>query len=125
MPFDTQLSQENESRFNNWIKAESQRRGRDISRDTADYDLRGYWLNGGYKDTTGQGHMPDTYKKPNHPTFSDESIYHDGRNYVGGTWQGDTAFVPGATNLQVYGAAGLQKYFQQVEPGVRLILPRK
>jgi hypothetical protein len=123
MPFDTQLSQENEQRFNNWLAQESQRRGRDMSQDTADYDLRGYWLNGGYQDTTGRGHMPDTYKKPNHPTFSDESIYHDGQNYIGGTWLGDSAFVPGATNLQVHGAANLQNYFNRVEPNVKLILP--
>ncbi|MBN1980535.1 MAG: hypothetical protein JW795_03325 [Chitinivibrionales bacterium] len=124
MPFDTQLNQENEQRFQNWVKAVSKLRGRDISKDTEDYDLRGYWINGGYKDTTGQGHMPDTYKKPNHPTFSNESIYHDGKNYVGGTWEGDSVFVPGATNLRTYGAQGLQRYFQQAEPGVQLRLPR-
>ena len=125
MPFDTQLSQENEQRFNNWLAQESQRRGRDMSQDIADYDLRGYWLNGGYQDTTGRGHMPDTYKKPNHPTFSDESIYHDGRNYVGGMWEGDSVFVPGATNLRVHGAANLQNYFNTVEPNVKLRLPRR
>jgi len=125
MPFDTQLSQENEQRFKSWLAVESKRRGRDMNRDLFDYDLRGYWLNGGHRDTTGRGHMPDKYKKPNHPTFSNESIYHDGVNYIGGSWSGDSAFVPGATNLQVHGAANLQKYFNRVEPGVKLILPRK
>jgi hypothetical protein len=125
MPFDTQLSQENEQRFRNWLAKESQRRGRDMNLDLSDYDLRGYWINGGYKDATGRGHMPDTYKKPNHPTFSNESIYHDGKNYVGGTWQGDSAFVPGATNLQFHGAAELQDYFKRVDPNIKLILPRR
>lgn len=123
MPFDTQLSDENETRFNNWLKTVSANRGRDVSKDLTDYDLRGYWLNGGFKDTTGQGHMPDTYKKPNHPTFSDESIYHDGRNYIGGSWKGDTAFVPGLTNLRFHGADNLKRYFNRAEPGVNLILP--
>lgn len=45
--YNTTLSDENQTRFNNWVAQESQRMGRDISQDMADYDLKGYWLNGG------------------------------------------------------------------------------
>jgi len=38
-----------------------------------DYDLRGAFVTGFVPDENG--HWPDTFKKPNHPTYSDESIY--------------------------------------------------
>ena len=121
MPFDTQLSQANEQRFNNWLQIQSKLRNRDVSRDLGDYDLRGYWVNGGYQDA-GQGHMPDTYKKPNHPTFSDQSIYHDNKNYIGGHWGEDDSFTPGKTNLQMQGIDKLKDYFKRREPNSKLIL---
>jgi hypothetical protein len=43
----TKLSDENEARFQNWTP--TQRPVCDMSNDDIDYDLRGYWLNGGYK----------------------------------------------------------------------------
>ena len=39
--------------------------------------------------SNGNGHYPDTFKKPNHPTFSDESIYHSEAT-PGGRWRGNT-----------------------------------
>jgi len=42
--YNTKLSAENESRFKNWTAAQSKARGRDMSNDDIDYDLRGYWL---------------------------------------------------------------------------------
>ena len=39
--------------------------------------------------SNGNGHYPDTFKKPNHPTFSDESIYHSEAT-LGGRWRGNT-----------------------------------
>lgn len=49
------------------------------SRDSGyDYDLQGYWLNNnGFP--MNDGHLPDTYKKPWHPTFSVESQYYNGQ----------------------------------------------
>jgi hypothetical protein len=132
--YNTSLSDENETRFNNWVAQEGKRRGRDMSGDTADYDLRGYWLNGGHKDTTGQGHMTDQYKKPNHPTFSNQSIYHGkdspwGEPYQGGTWsqdaQGRDVYTPTATMLKyTHPTTFLQNYMRDREPGVTLILPK-
>ena len=45
-----------------------------------DYDLRGFYNQ--YGNLTPQatnGHLTDTYKKPNHPTFSNESMYYTGQ----------------------------------------------
>jgi len=76
----------------------------------------------------GEGqHYPDTFKKPNHPTFSNESIYHGGK-YEGGQWQknedGSYQFTPGRTNLEHYTPQELQDYFNKVEPGNKLNLPQ-
>ena len=60
-----------------------------------DYDLRGAYKSGGSKDPV-TGHWKDTYKKPNHPTFSDQSNYAKGDQLDrAGHWEGDL-FVPPA-----------------------------
>ena len=97
--FNTQLSDEQEIAFQNWLVENIQKYGIDISNDLESYDLRGFWLNGGDKDEAfrqRKGHAPDTYKKPNHPTFSVESIYNSDL-YPGGTWKivdGEEVFIP-------------------------------
>jgi hypothetical protein len=59
-----------------------------------DYDLRGAYLSGEVQ--APDGHMTDRYKKPNHPTFSDQSQYATGdARSRAGHWVGDT-FVPPA-----------------------------
>lgn len=63
--------------------------GRKAQLDEKDYDLRGAWL-GGFK--PGSGHGTDQFKKPNHPTFSEESQYSSAL-HPGGRWTDDT-FVP-------------------------------
>lgn len=56
-----------------------------------DYDFRGAFKAGL---TPGpENHWADTYKKPNHPTFSDQSIYSSLTGTKPGTWRGET-FVP-------------------------------
>lgn len=52
-----------------------------------DFDLRGAFK-AGMKPK--DGHWPDTFKKPNHPTFSDESVY---ANETAGKWAGEK-FIP-------------------------------
>ncbi len=115
--YNTQLSPAEEQQFQAWAAANNR------ARDLYDYDLRGAFKSGAA--TAPNGHLPDTYKKPNHPTFSDQSQYHGVDGYQGGTWGGgdgkpDT-FTPGATNMLPPGA--LQRYFQQREPTAQL-LPR-
>jgi flagellum-specific peptidoglycan hydrolase FlgJ len=60
-----------------------------------DYDLRGAFLAGVTPDTQ-TGHWPDTYKKPNHPTFSDQSKFAKRYPERAGHWNGDTYQRPGA-----------------------------
>ena len=91
--------------------------------DSYDYDMRGAFKEG--IGAAGNGHYPDTYKKPNHPTFSNESIYHGQSGAQGGQWGKNTAgadtFTPGPTNIETHGKDGLKSYFDRVEPNVQLI----
>jgi hypothetical protein len=93
--------------------------------DNFDYDMRGAYKAGATKDPSG--HLPDTFKKPNHITFSDQSQYHGKDGYEGGQWakrpNGTWSFAPGPTNLQHYGPNELSDYFNRVEKGNQLILP--
>ena len=72
-PFDftathnTKLSPKEEKAFMAWADKTGK------IKDLYDYDLRGFWKSGA--GTAENGHGTDTFKKPNHPTFSDQSIY--------------------------------------------------
>ncbi len=59
-----------------------------------DYDLRGAFK-AGVKPDPDTGHWPDTFKKPNHPTFSVESRYARYAPQKAGHWE-DDKFVPPA-----------------------------
>lgn len=95
--------------------------------DSYDYDMQGYYkANPGVEPNTPGTHYPDTYKKPNHPTFSDQSQYHGTDGLQGGTWgneDGKDTFTPGPTNLQNHGMEKLQEYFKRTEPDVKLNTP--
>ncbi len=93
-------------------------------RATYDYDMRGAFQQG--ISPAENGHYPDTFKKPNHPTFSDQSMYHGVDGNFGGSWtqQGDQwLFAPGQTNIDMHTLPGLQSYMQQNDPTVSLIAP--
>lgn len=82
--FNTALSPDQEKQFQAWKK-------KNAPNDSgADYDLRGAFVAGLSRNAPGD-HLPDTFKKPNHPTFSNESQYAKYGN--AGHWEGDT-FVP-------------------------------
>lgn len=53
------------------------------------YDYLSFYKNGEYKNTEYgiDKHFPDTYKRPSHPTFSNESIYSTPEK-PGGSWGG-------------------------------------
>lgn len=111
--YNTYLTPEQEAQF--------QAQMADRLGDLYDYDLRGAWLaNAGQADN---GHYPDTYKKPNHPTFSQESQYSTPQ-MQGGTWSnvnGTDYFNPSMQNIiNTGGARGLQEYFRRAEPTARL-----
>jgi predicted phage terminase large subunit-like protein len=97
-----------------------------FARDVYDYDARGEFLAGANRDNA-TGHGADTFKKPNHPTFSDQSRYHGQDGHTGGVWgnapDGSWTFTPSATNLKMHGAGALQQYFDEREPGNSLLLP--
>jgi hypothetical protein len=122
--YNTPLSAPDEAAFQKWTNRESQALGRNVSADNYDYDMRGWWQQHGGA-PLAEGHLTDQFKKPNHPTFSDESQYHGADGNQGGHWDkqpDDTyAFTPGATNM--YSTPELQDYFKQVEPGNALNLP--
>ena len=124
--YNTVLSPAEEARFLAWGQQQEANGGRNPATDVYDYDMRGFWKSGGQFDA-GSGHAGDAFKKPNHPTFSDQSRYHGVDGYQGGAWGGGQngqawTFTPSPTNLQVHGPEGLQRYFQRVEPGNQLIL---
>lgn len=126
--FNTPLTPEQEQAYGAWAAAQSRTRGFDIG-DARDYDMRGYWKNADPGELNArQGHFTDTYKKPNHPTFSKESQYNNAPNELtGGTWQGgvwgDRTFTPSAEMLQTHPINWLQNYMRKVEPDYKLVLP--
>jgi hypothetical protein len=62
----------------------------------ADYDYRGAFLAGITADPN-TGHWPDTFKKPNHPTFSNESKYAYLMPHYAGYWSGANYVSPDRT----------------------------
>lgn len=82
-------------------------------------------------------HFPDTYKKPNHPTFSTESRYHgvadsEGRVRMGGEFkmvenhkgEKNYTFTPHPTQIDTpEEESRLIRYFRAVEPHNTLIHP--
>ena len=105
---------------------------RDADAETIDYDLRGLWKSGGKFGT--DGHATDRFKKPNHPTFSEESMYHDtptpsGGRYMGGKWTAPSegkrgTFTPSQEMLDItHPPEALMRYFRHVEPEYDLVLP--
>jgi hypothetical protein len=126
--YQTQVAPEQAAAFNAYVAnlARLQKRPvESVMRDVEDYDLQGAFQSGFKPDA--RGHLGDRYKKPNHPTFSDQSQYHGVEGNVGGTWlraNGRDVFQAGPTNVQnMGGVQGLQDYFRKYEPGVQLVLP--
>lgn len=84
--YETKLAPEEEKQFQTW-------KSRYAPKDSGyDYDLRGAFK-AGLKPDAASGHWPDTYKKPNHPTFSNESIYAKDRPDLAGHWEGEK-YIP-------------------------------
>jgi hypothetical protein len=122
MLFNTQLGPEEESNYQSWISGLAKQRGWQYPE--ADYDMRGYFKKYGGKDTTyANGHFTDEFKKPNHPTFSDQSIYST-KDTPGGTWgkEGSTwTYTPSDLVKSLQGIDFLKQYFNRAEPGNKLI----
>lgn len=140
--FNTELDPNEEAQFQDWLKYESDKTGQDKSKDLFDYDLRGYWKDEISKDPElvqnpspilagdARDHGPDTYKKPNHQTFSEESKYNNttgpnGEKYVGGRWGENDSFMPSKEMLdnKTHDKEFLKWYFKRFEPDSKLIFP--
>jgi hypothetical protein len=118
--YNTTLSPEEEAAFMVWAQ-KVHRLG-----DVRDYDLRGAFKANSQEAVNG--HLPDTYKKPNHPTFSTDSIYNGVDGATGGQWIEEPktkrwSYRASPYTAQLYGPAFLQHYFKSVEPDATLVLP--
>lgn len=74
-------------------------------------------------DTTTNKHFSDKYKKPNHITFSEESVYNSPET-PGGKWykdaNGKQHFKPSAWQKQQRSYESYKQYFDQNEPDAQL-----
>jgi hypothetical protein len=117
--YNTPIPANKQAAFQNWLTT------RGHPSDYYDYDVQGYWLSGAGR--AANGHGPDTFKKPNHPTFSTESQYstpqNPGGHWVDGPQGGNGAFIADPSNLKYHTPGELQQYFKQVEPDTNLYLP--
>jgi hypothetical protein len=114
------------------------------------YDLRAFYLdnvtpevNGTeiafsiepkFKRRDGSFILPDTYKKPSHPTFSEESMYHGANNHegisqLGGRWlqvgkSADNVFIAHPIQIDTpEKESALLSHFREVEPNHVLVHP--
>ena len=114
----THLQPWDEQRFRMWFNSLPEG-----IRNSNDYDYRGWWLENGsipYKQIlSGNGHFTDKYKLPNHPTFSNQSIYSKG-NTIGGKWiNNDMDFVPSQYNVR-NGSDRIVDYMEFGDKGSRM-----
>lgn len=124
--YNTELSAGEERAFVDWAARQRSQTQRDPLNDMYDYDIKGWWKENGGKDLGAPGtHLNDTYKKPNHPTFSDESIYHGVDGHEGGHWGGNEpnwTWTPGKSNFQFHSPDEMQDYFKRIEPDSKLLI---
>lgn len=120
--YNTPIPPEKQKDFDSWAAKEKAKTGRDPRGDRYDYDVNGLFLSG--QGTDERGHATDQFKKPNHPTFSNESIYHGKDGNSGGEWinqGGKSYYQPSMTNLKYRSPQQLQRYFKQYEPDTQLL----
>lgn len=112
--YDTPLTPAEQAGYNTWLKGLP----KDLQ-STQDYDLQGAYVDNLAADQ--RGHLSDKRKKPNHTTFSDQSVYSTPQA-PGGRWT-DGAFWASPTNLKNTPLLALADYMRRVEPGVALVAP--
>ncbi len=125
--YNTQLNPKEEAVYQEWAFTNNR------EKDTQDYDMRGAWKQGIQQ--SKDNHFPDTFKKPNHPTFSDQSVYHgtyrpNKEKFIGGNWSkwdSNTVFTP---SLEMVSQPGYIKFMQEhymskVEPNTVFNIDRR
>ena len=133
--FNTPLSSMQQVEYDRWISRMEKGGGRpNIKNDVEDYDLQGFWKSGGRFESSEE-HGFDRFKKPNHPTFSDESQYSGITDPVlgkvkGGTWSGSEEagwkFSPSSEMLdKTHSIEDMSAYFRLMEPNAQLLPLKK
>lgn len=119
--YDTILGSQEEEKFQDW-------KTKNAPNDTgADYDLRGAYKANLSRDSE-EAHLPDTFKKPSHPTFSDQSKYST-PDAPGGKWEKlddnndhSWTFAPSAENYKHRSLDDIQDYLKNTDPDVKLVM---
>jgi hypothetical protein len=117
--------------YKEYLAYKSRLAKRDVGMDENDYALREYadklMFNPGeagkFDKEAASMHLPDTFKKPNHPTFSTQSKYHVPVIQHGGEWSKDDKFTPSPLNLKNLSKGQMQGYFNEVENPEALDIP--
>lgn len=94
----------------------------DLEKAYNDSDVYNSWIDEETKNP-GKGHWPDKYKKPNHMTFSDESIYSND-DQLGGQWlfkNNKDVFVVSPYLTKLHSYDDYVNYFKNNEPNVAFI----
>lgn len=112
--YETGLTKLEEQKFSEW---KTQYAPKDSGED---YDFRGAFKAG--VTPAENGHWPDTFKKPNHPTFSIESQYAKDRPELAGRWDGEI-YIPPARGVwdKLTGQTG-ERYQLWPEKAIRGII---
>lgn len=86
--FNTPIPDNRKIEYANWAK-------NNVFDSGHDYDYQGAFLAGFDRSKDPNGHLPDTFKKPNHPTFSVHSKYATGayKKYAGSWAQIDNTDI--------------------------------
>lgn len=104
--YTTKLTPDEQKQFNIWSNDMKAKGLINPNDNFQDYDMQGYWKNEVLNNTNlangnAQAHFTDKYKMPNHPTFSNDSIYAVGDNAkYAGYWNGDKYIPPTITNKE-------------------------
>lgn len=132
--YTTKLTYKEEQDFRNWYSkvAKYKNLNPDPDANGQDYDYRGYWKNedrDAILNSNSRVHFTDKYKTPNHPTFSNESIYSNNKT-PGGTWvRGKGTWLFKHNNFTARQANRTKEYLTNTGEGYILnndtIIPRR
>ena len=100
--YETTISPAEEKEFQKWKQKHAP------NDSGMDYDFRGAFKAGLTPDPK-TGHWSDMFKKPNHPTFSDQSIYAKDRPDLAGRWEGDQYIPPSGKRGDIEGKMRMAK----------------